>query len=186
MVRSRPGSNQQIPRFDLDVELTADFIAVEVTASNQRPTWASAGYLAQVYQFEAFELTSTQYFIALNQINLIRVNRPAPIAYRLVYDPLKYFVDATVKVWQYNGIQTDLLLQDIANTLQNITVSASVDFSDLDNKLDQILSNQQGNNYFDLSEINSKLATLTELVKSLPCQGKSPSQSSTSQFFLFN
>lgn len=162
LFRAKPRGSSQIPRFDLDVELNADFIAVEAFASNQRSTWASGGFLSQVYRFDEFELTSSQYFVVLNQINLIRVNRPAPIAYRLVFDPPKYFVDATVRVWQYNGIQTDLLLQEIALTLQNISVNANVDLREVDDKLNRILANQNGNVAVDLSEVNSKLDAILD------------------------
>lgn len=184
--RDKPVGQNQVPRFDLDVELNADFIAIESVASNQRSTWASGGFLSQVYQFTEFEITSSQYFVVLNQINLIRVNRPAPIPYRLVYDPPKYFRDATIKVWQYNGIQTDVLLQEIARTLQNIEVTANVDLSQVDSKLDQILANQQGNVAVDLSKVNNKLDLILDRINSIQCNGKPDDTSNTQKFFLFN
>ena len=184
--RDKPVGQNQVPRFDTGVELNADFIAIESVASNQRSTWASGGFLSQVYQFTEFEITSSQYFVVLNQINLIRVNRPAPIPYRLVYDPPKYFRDATIKVWQYNGIQTDVLLQDIARTLQNIKVVADVDLFQVDSKLDEILANQQGLALVDLSEVNNKLDTILNKLDSLPCNINLDVRSNTQKFFLFN
>lgn len=184
--RDKPVGLTQIPKFDTGVELNADFIAIETVASNQRSTWASGGFLSQVYQFNEFEMASSQYFVVLNQINLIRVNRPAPIPYRLVYDPPKYFRDARVKVWQYNGIQTDVLLQKIAQTLQNIKVVADVDLSQVDSKLDRILANQQGNIAVDLSEVNNKLDTILAKLNSNLCDSNTNNTTNTQKFFLFN
>lgn len=184
--QSKPASLTQIPRFDLGIELNADFIAVEVVPSNAKSTWASAGFLSQVYQFAEFELTSTQYFIALNQINLIRLNRPAPTSYRLVYNPLKYFVDVTVKVWQYNGISTDLLLQDIARTLQNVPLTAEVDLSLINAKLDSILQDRASSVNVDLSEVNSKLDAILSLLGNGNTEDRSSSDSYRQKFFMFN
>lgn len=186
LFRAKPRSSEPIPRFDLDVELNADFIAVEAIASNQRSTWASGGFLSQVYRFDEFELASSQYFVVLNQINLIRVNRPAPIPYRLVFDPPKYFVDATVRVWQYNGIQTDLLLQEIALTLQNISVNANVDLSQVDDQLNRILALQQENVRVDFTEINSKLDAILDRLNADDGDNTESNYSNASQFFMFN
>lgn len=141
----RPSSNSDVPKFDLEQEFNADFIAVEVVASNQRSNWAKGGYLSQTYEFDSLRLTSTQYFIVLNQINLIKIERPAPIPYRLEFDPVRYLNDVQIRVWRYTGIQVDVLLQDIAQTLQNIDITGNINLngvnsklSSLENKIDEI------------------------------------------------
>ena len=82
-----------------------------------------------------------QYFVAVNQVSLIELSRPAPIDFGLVYDPPKYFKDVIIRVWKYNGVQTSLLLQSIAATLANTKLTATVDLSDINSKLNQIIAN---------------------------------------------
>ena len=132
-----------VAKVNLNANLQSDFIIVQIEAGNQKTEWVAGGYLSQVYQFADFTVTAEQYFLAINQVNLIKLSPLAPIAFGLVYDPPKYFRDISIKVWEYTGVQTDLLLQDIAVGLQNVTVSATVDFTDVNAKLDTILSNQE-------------------------------------------
>lgn len=138
--RDKLANQTQIPRLELEVSLNSKFIAVEVLTSNAKPTWVAGGYLAQVYELEQFDLTPPQYFVSINQVNLLELSQIANTQFSLVYDPPKYFNDVRIKIWQYRGIETDLLLADIASALNNIPITATVDLSEVNQKLDTLIA----------------------------------------------
>lgn len=89
--------------FNLGVKTRTKFLAISVTSSNQKPTWVSAGYLSQLYSIPRFTVVPSPQYVALNRINLLPMPNLADFEYELVFDPLKYFDDVTIKVWEYAG-----------------------------------------------------------------------------------
>ena len=93
----------RVNQFNLGVRLQAKFLAVAASSSNQQASWVSAGYLSQLYNLPQFTVVPSPQYIALNRINLLPMPNLADFEYELVYDPLKYFDDVTIKVWEYTG-----------------------------------------------------------------------------------
>lgn|GEM_PF-6697398 len=177
---------EQAARINLDVGITSDFVAVEITAGNQRSNWVNGGYVSQVYQFSQFDLVPESYFVRVGQVTLIELKQIATTDFALVYDPPNYFRDISIKVWQYKGIQTNLLLQQIATALTNLPITADVDFSEVNSKLSQIIANQNATVNVDLSEINRKLDAICTKLNSLSISPQPPQISKKKRFFICN
>ena len=184
--KNKPAGLSLIPRFDLEVQLNSDFIAVEVVASNQKDTWVNGGYISQVYAFDGFEMTPQQHFLTVNQITLVELKQLSQSDFGLIYDPPKYFRDVAIRIWKYNGVQTNLLLQQIAATLANITVTATVDLDEVNRKLDQIIINQQQNANVDFSVITTKLDAICNRLDNLSIPSQPPQISKKKRFFICN
>ena len=118
--------DNRINQFNLEVKLQAKFLAVTVSGSNQKSNWVSAGYLSQLYDMPRFTTVPPPYYIALDRVNLIPMSTTADFEYELVYSPLKYFNDITIKIWQYTG--------ELITPQQ----SATVDFEPLFTQINQI------------------------------------------------
>lgn len=119
-------SENRVNQFNLGVRLQSKFLAVTASSSNQQASWVSAGYLSQLYNLPQFTAVPAPHYIALNRINLIPMSTAADFEYELVYDPLKYFDDVTIKVWQYTG--------EVVTAEQ----SAAVDFAPLLEQINQL------------------------------------------------
>ena len=176
----------QLPRLDFEVSLNTNFIAVEVSTSTAKPSWVAGGYLAQIYEFEQFNLTPPQYFISINQVNLIKLEQIVGSRFNLVYNPPKYFKDVVIKIWQYQGIETNLLLADIANALRNVSIRADVDLSEVNRKLNELIDLYNLSNNQQLLKIESKLNAICETLNSFNCIDKPKKLSKKEKYFLIN
>ncbi len=184
--RSKLDTEPQIPKLDLDVSLNSNFIAVEVVASNAKSHWVAGGFIAQQYELDEFDLSPSQHFVSINQVNLIELKQVANLDFNLIYDPPKYFKDVVIKVWQYQGIQTDLLLADIAAALNNIPINATVDLSQVNQKLDTLIAQIETGNSQKLLEIEAKLDAICQKLDSFNCTNESPQISNRERFFMIN
>ncbi|MEM8779998.1 MAG: hypothetical protein AAGF26_14225 [Cyanobacteria bacterium P01_G01_bin.49] len=184
--RFKLGNETQIPKLDLDVSLNSNFIAVEVAASNAQSHWVAGGFIAQQYELDEFNLSPAQHFVAINQVNLIELKQVANFEFNLIYDPPKYFQDVSITVWQYQGIETDLLLQDIAAALNNIPITATVDLTEINQKLDTLISRIETGNAIKLQEIEAKLDAICVKLDNLNCIDKPKKLSKREKYFLIN
>lgn len=184
--RSLLQGEKQLSKLSLDVSLSGNFIAVEVLTSTSQPNWVAGGYIAQVYKLDALNLTSKQHFITINQINFIELNQIASFDFDLIYNPPKYFKDVQLKVWKYQGVQTNLLLQDIARFLDNVSIDATIDLSEVNQKLDTLISLSEASNSQKLAEIEAKLNFICEKLSALTCSNKSKELFLKEKFFIIN
>ncbi|MGD1920404.1 MAG: hypothetical protein ACFCAD_16895 [Pleurocapsa sp.] len=182
--RSKLADETQIPKLDLDVSLNSNFVAVEVIASNAKSHWVAGGFIVQQYELDEFDLSPSQHFVSINSVNLIELKQVANLEFNLIYDPLKYFNDVVIKVCNYQGIETDLLLADIASALNNIPITATVDLSQVNQKLDTLISQIETVNSQKLLEIEAKLDAICEKLNSFNCTNESPQISLIDNAFL--
>lgn len=120
-----------IPSFSLGANFTSQFIAVTVTANNQKSTWNAGGYLSQIYNFPSFSLTGHAYFVGINRQNLIKLQKLAPGAFDLVYSPPDYFEDVRIRVWEYVGatiFDTINNVEDVVEAIENLNLSSQISF----------------------------------------------------------
>ena len=106
--------------------LNARAIAVQVRAGNSRPHWTAGGWIGRHYSYPGKPVTDSNFFLKLDEINLIKFDDEQTGKYRLIYYPRNYFTSYRLTVWQYIGQQsnpTDEQLQEIKAAISTIDLS---------------------------------------------------------------
>ncbi len=141
-----------IPSFDTGKTYNSQFIAVGITVKNSKDNWRNGGYLSQEFDFpaigykhnrKAFNKTED---LLINEVSIINLPPLADSTYRLRYFPPTYFRDVKLQIWEYIGVQTDLLVRDLANFFANAPANLLINLPEINQKLDLILAKLNDNN----------------------------------------
>ena len=139
-----PDNRIFIPSFDTGKTYNSQFIAVGITVKNSKDNWRNGGYLSQEFDFpaigykhhrKAFNKTED---LLINEVSILNLPPLANSAYRLRYFPPIYFRDVKLQIWEYIGLQTDLLVRDLANFFANAPADLLINLPEINQKLDAI------------------------------------------------
>lgn len=136
-------TTQFIPSFDTKKTYSSQFIAVGIIVKNSRDNWRNGGYLSQEFDFpcvgykhnrKAFNKIED---LLINDVSIINLPPLVATSYKLRYFPPTYFTDVKLQIWEYQGIQTDLLLRNLVDFF----INTPPNFPEINQKLDLILDN---------------------------------------------
>lgn len=145
-----------VPSFDVGKTFTSQIIAVGVVVNSSKDTWQYGGYLSQEFSFaskgynnngKAFNRSEE---LLINDVSIINLPPLVGSEYRLRYFPPSYFNDIKIQIWEYQGLQTDVLLAKLSLFLETATLNCNVtsfedavSFPELNDKLDLIIKYQK-------------------------------------------
>ena len=156
-----------IESFDTGKIYQAEFIAVGIQVDNSRETWKYGGYLSQEFRFttgsgyrnrnKAFNRTED---LLINDVSIINFPLLRDGEYHLRFFPPTYFENLRLQIWEYEGETTNKLVDDLAEFFRKAPPDLLINLSAVDEKLDQLLANQQSGIAVDLTVIEDKLDLL--------------------------
>lgn len=155
-----------IPSFDTGKVYNSQFIAVGIQVKNSKDSWRNGGYLSQEFKFscsgynnnnKAFNQTPD---LLINDVSILNLPLLSDSEYKLRYFPPTYFEDVRLQIWEYQGIQIDQLLQDLAKFFRDAPPDLLLNLPEINQKLDLVLNNQNSGLAVHLSAIESKLEQL--------------------------
>lgn len=135
-----------IPPFDTGHTYYSQFIAVGIQVSQSRDNWRNGGYLSQEYKFNCVGYThnnkafNRSQDLLINEVTILNLPLLSDSEYRLRYFPPTYFSDVKIQIWEYVGVQIDVLLRDLTNFLLNAPSDLLINLSDLNDRLDTDLN----------------------------------------------
>lgn len=170
-----------IAPFDTGKTYSSEFIAVGVIVKSSRDNWRSGGYLSQEFKFttgsgyatsnRAFYQTSD---LLVNNVQILQLPLLSEDSYKLRYFPPTYFADVRLQIWEYQGIETNTLIEDLGSFLAETPPNQLVNLNAIEQKLDRVLAGQQRSVEADFTALEQKLDLLLECActfkkpKSLP------------------
>lgn len=180
-----------IEPFDVGKTFESEFIAVGVKVNSSKDNWRNAGYLTQEYKFSSsgYSYSGKAFFrteeLSINNVQILRLPLLSDSTYKLRYFPPTYFLDVRLQLWEYQGLTVNTLIGDLAQFLAEVEPSQLINLSPIEQKLDQLLLNQQSNLAVDLSVLEAKLNQILELISdNSPEEPQEPSQAQQ-QFYFF-
>lgn len=121
-------ANSPINPFELEVNLDNSYLALLIQTTKGRPTWRFGGELRQVWDFpkgqqtnsNLGEIQSNRQVLSVNQLEIIKLQKPTLDSFALRYFPPPWFKDVIVIGWKYTGEIENFVkdtLFDIGNQL---------------------------------------------------------------------
>lgn len=169
-----------IPSFDTGKIYNSEYIAVGIQVKNSRENWRFGGYLSQEYKFKStgYKNSGKAFFrsqdLLINEVSIIKLPLLVDGNYRLRFFPATYFTEVRLQIWEYEGVQIDVLLQDLTSFFRDAPPDLLINLPAIEAKIDRVLANQQTGINVDFSEVNRKLDKLLNC-----CDGKQSKDNSS-------
>lgn len=152
-----------IPSFDTGKTYNSEYIAVGIQVKNSRDNWRFGGYLSQEYKFKSsgYKNSGKAFFrsqdLLINEVSIIKLPLIVDGNYRLRFFPATYFNEVKLQIWEYQGIKIDVFLQELSNFFRDAPPNLLINLPAIEQKIDLVLANQEKSITVDFSEINQKL-----------------------------
>lgn len=170
-----------IPSFDTGQTYVSQFIAVGISVRDSKSNWSFGGYLSQEYKFpstgyrnngKAFNRTQD---LLVNDVSIIRLPLLSANSYKLRYFPPNYFSDVRLQIWEYQGVEEDLLLKDLADFFREAPPDLLVNLPSIEEKLNQLLP------------LREKVNAIFDKLDNISCnQPYEPPEDRKERFFIIN
>lgn len=146
-----------IEPFNINSRFSSQYLAVGIIVKDSKDSWQYGGKIAQEFKFPSYSTDYVKRGKAFNYSQELLINRVTFIQFPLItskdykvhYFPPKYFTEVKIQIWEYTGITTDILLENLVNKISELPAEDLINIPAIEESLNCIKS--------DLAEIKNYL-----------------------------